>query len=196
MRVREGHPRLGGLILALTDDPASTTAWGVGARGEERLGAMLDLLACDRCTVLHDRRLPGSRANIDHLVVTPGRVFVVDAKRYQGEVRRRDVGSLFRSDVRLYVGSRDRTKLVAGSLRQAEVVRHALTNFAPTPRVVPVLCFVDSSWPLLASPLVLNDVIVTWPKALRKLIETERGEGDLSLVDPVARLLDHALRPA
>ena len=195
-RVRAAHPRLGGLILALTDDPASTNAWAVGAGGEERLGAMLDTLTCDRSTVLHDRRLPGSRANIDHLVVTPGRVFVIDAKRYQGQVRSRDVGSLFRRDVRLYVGSRDRTKLISGSLRQARVVAEALADIVPTPRVVPVLCFVDSSWPLFASPLVIDDVIVTWPKALRDLIETKRREGDRSLVDAVARLLDHALRPA
>nr|WP_284289233.1 hypothetical protein [Angustibacter aerolatus] len=34
-RIRADHPRLGGVILALTDDPQSTTAWAVGARGEE-----------------------------------------------------------------------------------------------------------------------------------------------------------------
>lgn len=33
-RIREAHPRLGGLILALTDEPHSTTAWARGARGK------------------------------------------------------------------------------------------------------------------------------------------------------------------
>ena len=35
--VRQAHPHLGGLILALSDDPQSTQAWAVGARGEELL---------------------------------------------------------------------------------------------------------------------------------------------------------------
>ena len=43
--VRGAHPRIGGLILALTDEPQSTRAWGVGARGEEMLGKGLDSLA-------------------------------------------------------------------------------------------------------------------------------------------------------
>ena len=72
-RVRAKDPRLGGLTLALSDDPQSTRAWDVGAVGEERLGGRLTELAGDALRVLHDRRIPGSRANIDHLAVTPYR---------------------------------------------------------------------------------------------------------------------------
>src|ERR1700712_5809398 len=35
--VRTKHPRVGGLILALTDEPQSPKAWEHGAVGEERL---------------------------------------------------------------------------------------------------------------------------------------------------------------
>ncbi|WP_245561710.1 nuclease-related domain-containing protein [Agromyces italicus] len=52
----------------------STHAWSVGAAGEEVVGARLDAIASEHIRVLHDRRIPGSRANIDHLVVTPGGV--------------------------------------------------------------------------------------------------------------------------
>lgn len=52
---------------------------------------------------LHDRRVPGTKGNIDHLAVGPGGVYIVDAKRYEGKVERRDVGSFFRPDARLYV---------------------------------------------------------------------------------------------
>ena len=83
-RVLAKHPKLGGLILALSDDPQSTRAWGVGAAGEERLGARLTDLAGDALRVLHDRRIPGSRANIDHLAVTPTGIWVIDAKKYKG----------------------------------------------------------------------------------------------------------------
>ena len=69
-RIRDKHPRLGGLIHALSDEPQSTTAWDKGALGEERLGKRLNELASDRLRVLHDRRIPGTRANIDHLAVT------------------------------------------------------------------------------------------------------------------------------
>jgi Nuclease-related domain len=33
--------------------------------------------------VLHDLAVPGSRANIDHLVIKPGGVFVIDSKQYR-----------------------------------------------------------------------------------------------------------------
>ncbi|MEO6532232.1 MAG: nuclease-related domain-containing protein [Pseudolysinimonas sp.] len=37
---------------------------------------------CRRCRCLRDRRIPGSKANIDHVVRAPRGVFVIDAKRY------------------------------------------------------------------------------------------------------------------
>ena len=84
----------------------NTKVWAQGAEGEERLGAVLD--ATEGIVALHDRRIPKSKANIDHLVVGPSGVFVVDAKNYSGIVERRHVGGWFRPDERLYVGGRDR----------------------------------------------------------------------------------------
>lgn len=40
-RIRESHPKLGGLILALSDDPQSTRAWERGAVGEELMARRL-----------------------------------------------------------------------------------------------------------------------------------------------------------
>ncbi|GAA1449755.1 hypothetical protein GCM10009641_80730 [Mycobacterium cookii] len=56
------HPKLGGMILAVSDEPQSTKAWDTGAVGEERLGLELNDLASDDVRVLHDRRIPGTRA--------------------------------------------------------------------------------------------------------------------------------------
>ncbi len=81
-QIRTRHPKLGGLILALSDDPQSTKAWASGAKGEVALGARLDKQTSESIAVLHDRRIPGTKANIDHIVVMAGGVFVVDAKRY------------------------------------------------------------------------------------------------------------------
>lgn len=83
-RTRAKHPKLGGLILALSDDPQSTRAWDTGALGEERLGNRLNELASDSLRVLHDRRIPGSGANIDHIAMAPTGVYVIDAKKYKG----------------------------------------------------------------------------------------------------------------
>src|SRR6185436_6194592 len=48
--------RLGGVVLALTDDPQSTRAWATGARGEEKLAQALE--GIDGLRALHDRRVP------------------------------------------------------------------------------------------------------------------------------------------
>ena len=68
----------------MTDHSQSTRASRRGAPGEERLVGRLNELAGPLLRVLHDRRIPRSSANIDHLVVTPNGVYVVDAKRYRG----------------------------------------------------------------------------------------------------------------
>ncbi|WP_231961501.1 hypothetical protein [Pedococcus dokdonensis] len=65
-RVRTAHPKLGGLLLAVFDDPQSTRAWDQGAIGEERLGHRLDGLIDEGVAILHDRRIPKAKANIDH----------------------------------------------------------------------------------------------------------------------------------
>jgi hypothetical protein len=43
---------------------------------------------------------------------------VVDAKNYAGAIEVRDVGGWFRTDLRLYVANRDRSKLVAAMTKQ------------------------------------------------------------------------------
>lgn len=176
-RIRNDYGKLGGLVLALTDDPHSTKAWAYGARGERMLGALLDPLRSEGMAVLHDRRIPGSRANVDHLVVAAAGVFVIDAKNYKGRVECRDRGGWFSIDDRLYVGGRDRTSLVKGIARQADSVRGALSaEFADVP-VTRVICFVDADWSLFARPLRFGDVYVLWPRALTKLVRAEGALG-------------------
>jgi hypothetical protein len=61
--------------------------WSRGAEGERATAALLERLPARKWVVLHDRRVPGSRANIDHLVVGPTGVWVVDTKALRAEVR-------------------------------------------------------------------------------------------------------------
>jgi hypothetical protein len=66
---------------------ADTRAWRRGARGERRTAHLLASLERRGWAVLHDLAIPGSAANIDHLVIGPGGVLVVDSKRYRGRLR-------------------------------------------------------------------------------------------------------------
>lgn len=170
-RIREAHPHLGGLILALTDDPQSTKAWSTGARGEERLAQRLDGLTEHGVRLLHDRRIPKTRANIDHIAVAPTGVYVIDAKRYQGRPHLRVEGGILRPRVeKLMVGTRDCTKLVAGVQHQASLVKDALAAAGQDVPVTGVLCFVEADWPLIGGDFTTAGVRVLWPKKAAQLL--------------------------
>ncbi|HLI57273.1 MAG TPA: nuclease-related domain-containing protein, partial [Actinomycetota bacterium] len=184
-------------LLALADDPQSTRAWNVGAKGEEHLGAILDRAAAKLgWVVLHDRRIPGSRANIDHVVVSRLGASVIDAKNYKGDVAKRDVGGWKRADERLFVGGRDCSRLVQGVLKQREVVEGVLAGSGhPAAPVWGVLCFTEGSWRLFARPFTLEGAWVTWPKAALELMSRPPGKGIVE-VPLIASRLEAVLRPA
>jgi hypothetical protein len=177
-RVREKHPKIGGFVLAVTDDPQSTKAWAQGAEGEASTGRWLGALGnTGAAAVLHDRRLPRSRANIDHLAVTPTAVFVIDSKRYRGRVEQRGTGSLFKpGPPALFVNGRDRTALAAGVVRQVEAVRAALAGHGHEEvQVVGALLFTEGDFSLFAKPFTINAVEVHWPRSLAKRLR-QAGE--------------------
>jgi hypothetical protein len=176
--VRRQHPWLGGLFLAISDVPQSTRAWELGAAGEEKLGRVLDDLAGPELQVLHDRRMPGCRANIDHLVASTAGVFVIDAKHYTGRPQLRFEGGLLRPRTeKLMVGGRDRTKLVTGMFKQLDVVRSALESAGPSMPVSGVLCFKDADWPVFGSSFSTQGIHVTRPN---KIAHVLKGDCELS----------------
>lgn len=162
------------VAAAVVHDDPSIRAWKKGGDGESRLGAFIEREVGDAVISLHDRIIPGTRAaNIDHLVVAPGGVWVVDAKTYKGKVEKRDAGPFWRQELRLYVDGRDRTKLVEGMRLQLKAVHAALAN-DPAHGEIPVraaLCFLDSEWNLFARPFVVGGVTVLYPEALRDRLE-------------------------
>ena len=83
-RIDQRWGRLGGVITFLSDDPQPTTAWVKGSEGERRLAAHLLHTVGDRAVLLHDRKVPGTRDNIDHLAGAASGVWVIDAKNYKG----------------------------------------------------------------------------------------------------------------
>jgi hypothetical protein len=66
---------------------SETSAWRRGAAGERRTACLLRRLEDRGWVVLHDLAVPGSGANIDHLVIGPGGVVMIDSKQYRGRLR-------------------------------------------------------------------------------------------------------------
>jgi Nuclease-related domain len=64
-----------------------TSAWRRGAAGERRTARLLDRLEQRGWVVLHDLAVPGSQANIDHLLIGPGGVVMIDSKQYRGRLQ-------------------------------------------------------------------------------------------------------------
>ncbi len=199
-RAREKLGRFSGLYLALSSDPQSTVAWAQGSRGERLLGEYLEKIQDDRVVIaLHDRRIPGTRANIDHIAVTrSGAIWAIDAKNYSGKVQKVDKGGWFSTDLRLYVGRRDCTKLVHGMAKQVDAIRAALgdailSEFSISVRAA--LCFVDAEWSLFAKPFDLGGVWIGWPKALDGHLCAEGGLAPEHLATLASHVAD-ALPPA
>lgn len=194
---RWGSGAVGRLARAIATEPQTTSSWEVGAVGEERVAAILERRLKDRAVVLHDRRVPGTRGNIDHVVIAPSGVWVVDAKRYTGRVERRDVGKFFRRDIRLYVGGRDRTRALHGLGWQLEAVSELVDETgAPVQSMV---CLTGADWPaalMVSKPFRVEGVWVTYPRKLATQILHGRARLSRKEVQRLARQLATAFPPA
>ena len=198
-RIKAERPVLGRLAAAMTAKPVvtpesqATRAWATGASGELRVAEIL--AACDGVHALHDRRVPGSKANIDHIAVSRSGVYVIDAKKYTGQIEARNVGGWLREDYRLYVNGRDQTKLADAMGHQVEVVREATGEHSGVP-VIPVLCFVAATWPgFRPRSFSIRGVAILWPTGLGKFVTRPPAA---AVHDPavVAQTIGRNLRPA
>lgn len=141
--------------------------WTAGAEGERRTARRLAPLTREGWTVLHDRALPGSRANLDHLAISPnGVVIVPDTKRWSAYWPVTVQGG------RLYHGDRDVTDRLKGLRHEADTVSRILGVTA-----VPVV--VMDGPRLDGAPLQIDDIrIIPAGQAcrhLRSLASTRPG---------------------
>lgn len=151
-----------GPLAPLESVPAAK--WRRGAEGERRTAQLLAPLRHVGWTVLHDRRVPGSAANVDHLVVGPSGVWVVDSKSWRGRVK-------VLGDGRLWYGRR----CLDGDLRilrwAANVIGRTLDGHGPAAEplhVHPVLCIHGARLP--RAQLFFEEVTLTTPEALFDLL--------------------------
>ena len=147
-RTREAHPHIGGLLLALNDAPQHESAFEQGALAER---AVADSLATrtdsDRVITLHNRRMPGSFGDIDHVAVAPTGVWVIDTKDWQGRV---GINRPLFGTRRLLIRGRECTRLIDGLERQIAAVRAALDRGGD--HQIPLqgaLCFTKADLPFL-----------------------------------------------
>jgi len=179
-----------GVAGALRRVAPGTGAWAVGAQGERTVADRLRPLSARGIAVLHDRRIPGGRANIDHIAVGPRGVFVIDAKVVSGKVALRTAPWPRRRRSRtLVVGGRRRPDVVPGILRQVAAVQGVLRSRPEdldTP-VRPLVVVVGAARRHRDSPLSVDGVWVGSPAAMVREI---RGRGRLR-PDDIRRLARH-----
>lgn len=72
--------------------PPEIEAWRRDAAAERRTARALDRLARAGYTVLHDRSTPESAGNIDHMIIGPSGVWVVETDAHRGTVRQNSAG--------------------------------------------------------------------------------------------------------
>jgi hypothetical protein len=175
------------LVGAVAALPMSARAWGKGAAGERRTATYLKPLEEAGFIVLHDRRVPGSRANIDHVAIGPGGVWVIETKSWRGKI------SIENDEIVL---NGWRQGAVDQALRNAAAVQVAaaadLERLGVNTR--PVLCFHRTRLPWFRRSV--RGVEIGDGDRLAKLLHRAETRLDEGAVMHLAATLDKALVPA
>jgi hypothetical protein len=102
--------------------------WQRGAQGERHTARLLRRLPREGFVVFHDLAVPDSDANVDHLVIGPTGLFVIDSKQWTGSVHQSADGLAWHNHTPL-----DRT--LATVRWEADTISRLLGT-----RVTPLLC--------------------------------------------------------
>jgi hypothetical protein len=158
-------------------------AFAAGAEGERIVAEALAPLSAAGYLILHDRAA-GPRANLDHLVIGPSGVWLVDAKHWQGTVTA-ESGELRHN-------GRKRTKLLEGAARQRELVVGVLEHARLVAPVRSTFAFTAAA----PDPASIEQVEMVPVDRLRTLIGAADPVLDGRTADRVAAALVTAFPPA
>jgi hypothetical protein len=131
-------------------------AWLEGVAADERAMAAQLAVLPPSYSVIHDLRVPGSKGNIDHVVIGPGGAFVVMTRRFDGQLSYHD-GQLWAGDASL-----------RGDFESARVEAQLLTQSLGT-AVVPVIGYLGAGLPQ-GAPSALDGVLVCAADTLVKVV--------------------------
>jgi len=187
---RVGLPRAGltGLVIAalagwrLRFRPSEAArTWQRGARGERHTARLLRRLTRDGYVVFHDLVVPGSDANVDHLVIGPSGVFVIDSKQWTGHVHQGADGLAWNNHYPL-----DRTLQTVRW--EAEAVGHLLGT-----RAAALLCVHGAH--VHGGGVAAHGVAIVSARRLHEALGHDQvlSDGDVELLAATARMW---LRPA
>lgn len=166
--------------------PEDTLAWRRGAQGERRTARLLAPLERQGYQVFHDLAIPGSAANLDHLVVGPTGVFMIDSKRYRGH--------LHYSAGRLWHGRRPLDRTLDTLWWEATQVAETL-GFGPDLHIYPVLCVHVARLPWLRE-LLVDGIPILAAGALRPALQVTRQALSPEQVELVAAHIHASFQPA
>jgi len=196
--VEKNYPRFISWIRRELNSSNEISSWIKGAEGEEIIGRKLEELSQRRgFIVIHDRLIPGSSANIDHIVVTSSKVFVVDTKNYSGKI---DFGKLiapyFGGKAILRINGRDRNNLIEGVDKQVRIVDQLLAKAGINIPVQGVLAFVKEKREMrfFLQPKSINGVLLN-TKGLHSIFRSVPPV-DREIVLKIAKQLLEDLLPA
>lgn len=166
----------------------STTSYATGADGERRTGEVLESLSHHGYVTLHDRRIPSSRANIDHIAIGPGGIFVIESKSYKGKVR------VTSKD--LFVNGRRQTRIIEQAWRESGAVQGILGPELARLSIdaVPLVCFHRAELPL--GKVALEGVRIVGSRGLKKLLKSAPPRLSPDDIAHLHALADSALKPA
>ncbi|GHF94883.1 hypothetical protein GCM10018787_49580 [Streptomyces thermodiastaticus] len=167
----------------------SRNSWAVGAAGEVRTARLLaPLVRGGHAVILHDRAVPGSRANLDHLVFTATGAFYIDTKNWTSNKSRLTV----RGGI-LWYGRYDQSRALQTVGWEADQAARALG--VP---VRPVVAVHGAKVPAPHGRLELQGVTVVEAKRLRGLLRSlpPQPGWDTARMASLGQLAERTLPPA
>jgi hypothetical protein len=173
-RLKFFGPKIGKFLNAVIPDSDQAKSWEKGFTGETAVGKFLDEFAeSNNYSVLHDRKMPGSRANIDHILISDRGVFVIDAKNYRGLIEVRDTGSFLKYKETLFVAGRNQSKLVEGVKKQVSAVHDQISKSNFEIEVKGILAFVGGDFPIFFKSKEIEGVLIN-SRGLAETIKTQK----------------------
>lgn len=148
--------------------------FAAGAAGEEAVASALSPLASEGWFALHDRVMP-TGGNIDHILVGPASVIVLDAKAWNGNLEVRNG--------RLYNGGWSQTKALTHLAAQRDAVRAALKVDGPVDMALVITTQPDFG------PQVVGGAVVLGVDHLVDAVRSSRSSFTSAQVDSITATL-------
>jgi len=161
-------------------------SWAIGAVGESKVGKRLEKLPPD-FKVFHDRKIPGSKANIDHIVVGPTGVFAIETKNVAGKV------AVVNRELRI---AGRRKAFGEQAWREAVAVQGVIAPVLASLAldVTPILCFTKADLPT-GSPST-EGVPLLYPRGMVRTIKSGPRRLSSEQVDRLSAMIEALLKPA